>query len=277
MNMLQSQSPSITIRKVGNDLKYRLTKPLGEGQYGEVYEGVFLQDSQNEVKVAVKKISAYVAYYREEEVLREIETLTKIHSDYVAKFYGVRRTVNNIYLITEMCEGGSLHEKIVKNGALPEKDMSNIQDPESSKIFTIFHRDLKPQNVMLHEGVVKIIDFGFSKTVKAKEAMNALKHSQTGTPYYSSPQLLDGESYSAKNDIFSAGVLFYEMLTGKKPWIAKDEFELFAKIKGEPLIRPQHLSEGTWDLLKMMLEVEEIDRSSWEEIWNSPALKNVTL
>jgi serine/threonine protein kinase len=84
------------------------------------------------------------------------------------------------------------------------------------------HRDLKPANILLKDKMVKIADFGFAKriTANSKESVNV------GSPLYMSPEALQGNIYTAKNDIWSVGVILYEILHGKAPWICSNEKQL---------------------------------------------------
>jgi len=266
-------------------------RKAGQGEFGAVYHGVYEKNGEM-IDVAVKVISAMKAEINQEDVLREINILSKIQCENVAKFYGVMRTVNNLYLINELCDDGSLYDYMIKKGVkLTEEDslniikqitkafidMSKMTCEKTGSTLCIFHRDLKPQNIMLHKGIVKIIDFGFSKTVTNKEKHLQMKHTVLGTRYYVSPQILDEGTYSAKNDVWAAGIIFYEMLVGKKPWTvtSNNEMELFNKIAKEPLKVPEKLKTETQDLLKLMLQVEDGKRASWEDVWNHPALKSV--
>ena len=93
-------------------------------------------------------------------------------------------------------------------------------------------RDLKPENILTSKGVLKIGDFGF-----AKKNFNKFMKNKTnvGTPLYMSLQLLKGEEYTSKADIWALGFIFYEMLHGRTPWTAKSEFELVNNISKRPL------------------------------------------
>jgi serine/threonine-protein kinase ULK2 len=85
----------------------------------------------------------------------------------------------------------------------------------------VIHRDLKPANILNHEGIVKIADFGFAKYVD--NYTSQLLRSCVGSPLYMAPQVLGRKSYSTKCDIWSIGVIFYEMLFHDVPWKGRDE------------------------------------------------------
>ena len=84
----------------------------------------------------------------------------------------------------------------------------------------VVHRDLKPANILIHEGTYKIADFGFAKYVD--NFGNQMLKSCVGSPIYMAPQLLEREAYTTKCDVWSLGVITYEMIYGLSPWRAKD-------------------------------------------------------
>ena len=92
----------------------------------------------------------------------------------------------------------------------------------------VVHRDLEPANVLVKQGVLKLADFGFAKFVDSSEG--GLLRSCVGTPLYMSPQILKRETYTTKCDIWSIGVLFFEMLHGKLPWSGINEQNLLQNI-----------------------------------------------
>jgi len=93
----------------------------------------------------------------------------------------------------------------------------------------VIHRDIKPSNILLHNGVAKIADFGFARIIETEFDQMAL--SRVGSPIYMAPQILEGSHFSSKCDIWSIGVMFYELLYGVTPWIAFGQCELLEKIQ----------------------------------------------
>jgi serine/threonine protein kinase len=88
---------------------------------------------------------------------------------------------------------------------------------------SIIHRDIKPANILIHEGVAKLTDFGFARVIDSgMEDQGAF--SKVGTPLYMSPQILNDQKFSSKCDIWSLGMMLYEMLYGKTPWTANSPY-----------------------------------------------------
>lgn len=128
------------------------------------------------------------------------------------------------------------------------------------------HRDLKPENILIHGNIFKLADFGFSTTISNHQ--NLLK-SVCGTPLYMSPQILMRENYTSKSDIWSLGLIYYEMLCGKTPWTARSERELLDNTRTIPLKFPYDvkISDQSKDFIKKCLAFHEKDRFSWEQIF----------
>jgi calcium-dependent protein kinase len=124
------------------------------------------------------------------------------------------------------------------------------------------HRDLKPANILISNGLFKICDFGFSKVIKDPAMANK---TCVGSPIYMAPQILDKKDYSAKCDIWSLGIIFYELLHAVVPWTAKSERELLTKIKTE-VFPCTKASPSTEKIIRQMLEVSEEKRASLRDL-----------
>lgn len=128
----------------------------------------------------------------------------------------------------------------------------------------IIHRDLKPANVLVHEGTFKICDFGFANYLTEVGKMN---RTCVGTPMYMSPQALKHRPYTNKTDIWSLGIVFFEILFGRTPWQGNAEDELYRNITTRSLTIP-FCSKFSNTLLRGMLEIDESNRWSWEKIFD---------
>lgn len=120
------------------------------------------------------------------------------------------------------------------------------------------HRDLKPANILLKDKIIKIADFGFAKkaTSNPKETVNV------GSPLYMSPEALQGNIYTTKNDIWSVGVILYEILHGKAPWACSNERQLIEEINKNSIYLLKNLSEDLKDFIRKCLTPDEKKRIS---------------
>ena len=183
----------------------------------------------------------------------EINIMKKLNHQNIVKLFDVVLTSNSIYLIMEFCAGGDL-KRYCRNKKLTEDQALTILKQIASGFQQIvkrgiIHRDLKPANILVHEGVFKICDFGFAKFFGEEGRM---ARTCVGTPIYMSPQVLNQQSYTNKTDIWSLGILYYELLFAKVPFSGITEQELYRNIVRGPLSIPS-CSKFTYNLLKGML------------------------
>jgi serine/threonine protein kinase len=228
---------------VGN---YKVTKLLGEGGMGMVYLGEHPVIGR---KVAIKVLHAALA----------------ADKDIVARFFTEARAIHMIghpniveildfgatpdgqpYFIMEYLTGEALSERVAR-GAMPPDEVAAIADQMCRALSAahgkgIVHRDLKPHNVQIleREGalLVKILDFGVAKILAAPDGSQSVKTrtgSLMGTPLYMSPEQCKGAGLlDHRTDIYSLGVMFFEMLAGRPPFMAEGIGELFAMHMLEP-------------------------------------------
>ncbi|EAR84947.2 dual-specificity kinase domain protein (macronuclear) [Tetrahymena thermophila SB210] len=255
---------------------------LGRGSYGTVYRGYLEQDENQMIaakQIPIKEICSSTS--RIQYIKREIENLQKIDSKYVVKLFGVSRTQTNLYMFLEYCVDGDLKSYLKK------KENKILSEPEAIKIFKhivegfkelnkykIIHRDIKPANLLISNGIVKLADFGFSKVVEDEEAR---LRSFIGSPLYMAPELQEQMPFSSKCDVWSTGIVLYEMLYGKTPWNGSSQLNLFENIKNQPLVFPDEpiRSNKLKSLIKKMLQYYEKDRISWSEIFDDDLINGV--
>ena len=133
--------------------------------------------------------------------------------------------------------------------------------------------DIKPGHILLQDDKVKIAGFSFAKCMENA----AIKCDQTmcGTPLYMAPEIADYTPYCSKCDVWSTGVVFYQLLTGTTPWIGKSPKDLKENIKTTELSFPPeyNISDNLKDLIGEMLQKDQDDRITFEKALQHPALK----
>jgi len=170
--------------------------------------------------------------------------------------FSKRTNKNGLYIVLEYLEGDTLEQYISKvRGLIPEKEskelfleiLDAVKFAHNNKII---HRDLKPSNIMItREGDVKIMDFGIAKVIDYDKSLTKTG-SKLGSPAYMSPEQVLGKTTDHRSDIYSLGVIYFEMLTGKPAYNKNDttEFEIYNSIINKPLPRLksfyEHISPG---------------------------------
>lgn len=286
------QNQNSTFKKIDNFF-FDPTKILGKGAFGSVYKAY--DESRNNLEVACKMIPSAKLLESEEQYnlfMREVEVLRQIKGNHIVQLIDVKRTPNNLYIFIDFCDGGDLEKQMKAKKEFTEEEACTIIKQiaaafvtlDEIKIFnskghqvTIMHRDIKPANILFHKGQVKIADFGFAKLVDEVDKNVKKAHTLLGTPLYMAPQILNDENYSAKCDVWSTGVLFYQLIFGKLPWNGYSVPNLYQNIKSKSLEFPKTISSETKDLLQKMLRIKDEDRISWKQVYEHEALKKIKI
>ncbi|CAD8206237.1 unnamed protein product [Paramecium octaurelia] len=258
------------IRRLG-DYQFDSKYLLGEGAFGKVYRGSKISTN---MEVAIKKIDSSMInkdQYLIDALNSEVQIMKQLDHPNIVKFIDKFTTDRSIYIVTEYCADGDLRN-IMKGRKIPETEVNQIFCQLASGFkelvkANIIHRDLKPANIMNHRGIVKIADFGFSKIV---DNFNGdLLRTCVGSPLYMAPQILKKEKYTTKSDIWSLGIIYYEMIYGNSPWTGMDEKSLTQNIMKQPMRFPSsvQLSDFGKNFISKALEKEESKRMEWNELF----------
>jgi serine/threonine-protein kinase len=239
--------------------KYKVVRLLGEGGMGAVYEGE-QQLGTTKRKVAIKTLHPHLS--RDPKVKarfeREVGTIAELEHPNTIQVYDFGSTQEGIlYIVMEFLQGRSLADVLEKEGALPPERAVRIVQQVCGSLGEahargIVHRDLKPDNVVLvdragQKDFVKVLDFGIAKRSK-EEDKDEQKLTQQGmvlgTPPYMSPEQFTGQPVDARSDIYSLGVMAYEMLTGRLPFRANTAWEWASQHMTQAPIPIESMAEG---------------------------------
>ncbi|MBA2260190.1 MAG: protein kinase, partial [Acidobacteria bacterium] len=243
---------------------YEIIEQIGAGGMGEVY---LAEDTRLERKTALKILPGAVAQDedRMQRFVREAKSASGLNHPNIITIYEIGETDNTHFIAAEYIEGDTLRERL-KGAPINLKSALEIAIQVASALDAahrtgIVHRDIKPDNVMIRpDGLIKILDFGIAKlTEKLSETdLEAATEAQTragtiiGTAAYMSPEQARGQTVDARSDIFSFGVMLYEMLVGKRPFEGVNAVETIGSILNK---EPVPLSRQTPDV---PLEIERI-------------------
>ena len=218
--------------------RYQIIKTIGEGGMANVY---LAYDTILDRNVAVKVLRGDLA--NDEKFVRRFQrealSSSSLSHPNIVETYDVGEDDGMYYIVMEYIEGKTLKQLIKKRGALTLPEVVDIMLQLTDGIAHahdsyIIHRDIKPQNIMIMEnGLVKITDFGIAM------AMNATQLTQTnsvmGSVHYLPPEQATGKGSSVKSDIYSLGILMYELITGTLPFKGENAVEIALKQMKEPL------------------------------------------
>eukprot|EP00817_Percolomonadidae_sp_ATCC50343_P006893 CAMPEP_0117427124 /NCGR_PEP_ID=MMETSP0758-20121206/7051_1 /TAXON_ID=63605 /ORGANISM="Percolomonas cosmopolitus, Strain AE-1 (ATCC 50343)" /LENGTH=606 /DNA_ID=CAMNT_0005212605 /DNA_START=258 /DNA_END=2075 /DNA_ORIENTATION=+ len=245
------------------DYVYYQRDVLGQGQFGVVYKGVSRLTNE---EVAIK----VVRNDNPSALKREIRTLQALRgSPNVIRFFDYYGNVDlkndTIYIITEICTGGDLEQFIRREKSLSKEQIHRFLKDIARGLQSMYkvgyvHRDLKPANILLtkdHE--LKFSDFGLARDLEN----NTLAQSYCGTPYYMAPEILSKKSYDANVDLYSVGVILYQMIYGKYPHNANDIHTLTKMSNENPIQYPKNanLTPELKEVLQLLLETNSKARA----------------
>ncbi|HVE72717.1 MAG TPA: protein kinase [Thermoanaerobaculia bacterium] len=221
---------------------YRIERRIGQGGMGAVY---LAEEIALGRKVAVKVVSGDVA--RDEETrarfVREARLLATVEHPNVVRVYTFGFAGDRPYLVMEYVEGDTLADRIARGGPLSLENALDILHDTIDALAAawerqIVHRDIKPSNILFdRRGHLKVADFGLAKGVDSASSDAGLTQSGylLGSPHYVSPEQAQGQDVDFRSDIYSLGVMFYEMLTGQRPFEAESMLAILTKHLHAPM------------------------------------------
>jgi serine/threonine protein kinase/Flp pilus assembly protein TadD len=218
--------------------RFVISERLGKGGMGEVYRA---EDTRLKRTVALKRLSAHLRadplYRRRFE--EEAERASRLNDSHIAAVYDVLEDRGESFLVMEFVEGQTLRERLSEPMSLEQFFVIAEQCLQALAVahaHGVLHCDIKPENIMLSkDGQIKILDFGVARRLPRSDQSTTVDRPGNiyGTLAYMAPEVLLEKPVDARADIFSQGVVFYELLTGENPFIANSFVETSDKIRSE--------------------------------------------
>ncbi len=231
----------MSLQRVG---RYEIVSELGRGAMGVVYKAL---DPTIGRTVALKTMRLDVHGLESDDVLRRFKNEARaagvLNHPNIVTIYDAGEQDGTFYMAMEYMEGTTLHSLLAQNRVLQPEQIIQISRQvckglDYAHSHRIIHRDVKPANIMLTpDGTVKIMDFGIAKAGGSMTSTGQV----LGTPNYMSPEQVKGKMLDGRSDLFSFGVLLYEMVTGEKPFVGQNVTTIIYKIVHESPIAPRDL------------------------------------
>ncbi len=226
------------------DGRYEITELIGVGGMADVYKAMDVMENRT---VAVKILKPEFA--ENEEFLRrfrnESKAIAVLSHPNIVKIYDVGFTDEIQFIVMEYIDGITLKEFIERQGVLKWKDALHfvtqiLRALQHAHDKGIVHRDIKPQNIMLFtDGTIKVMDFGIARFSRIDG--KTLSDKTIGSVHYISPEQARGDMTDERSDIYSVGVMLYEMLTGKKPFDGENPVAIALKHMQEEAVPPREI------------------------------------
>lgn len=212
----------------------------------------------------------------------QIEAMKRLSCKYLVKLKRVLRSPKKIYIVMECVGGGALLDHLVDYGKMSEDTSREyfVQIVNGVKVChsrNIFHRDLKPDNILLTEDLLtaKVGDFGLAALVI--DNSDAWRKTRCGSELYAAPEVFFEEEYHpGPADIWGLGTILYCMISGFPPFQDKDPITLFEKVQNAKVKYPPWISADAKDLLKNIFQRDPDDRFTLEEILEHPWCREVS-
>ena len=262
---------------MGNSNRFSLKEEIGKGNFSKIYRAF---DNQNNNFVAIKRINKILINENKEAILNEIETMKKLNNRHSIKYIENYEDEDYFNIAMELLDS-NLEKELKKQGKFSLKTIKIILMQLNSILYlmhknNIIHRDLKLENILikykniqLNDFEVKLSDFGLSKHLENKNVTSTF----CGTIINMAPEILENKEYNYKIDLWSLGIIIYQMCFNEYPFEGKNTFEIKNKIdlyKQNKKLKYEHQNLLLQKLIYDLLETDVEKRINWEEYFNHP-------
>jgi len=245
-----------------NDQYYYCTEPIGFGSFSTIFKGT---DYNNNKNVAIKKINKIIDKRHFDNEINLMKSLR--HTNILNMYDIIYKSKKEVYFVLEYCSGGDLSYYIEQgNTSFDTKYFHEILDAlEYLFKKDILHRDIKPQNILISNNSIKLSDFGFAKSFEKNELITTF----CGSPLYMAPEIILNREYTYLSDIWSLGVVLYELLVKTHPYMCDSRDDLWSRIKSKNIVIDFDLitSKNKRDIIKSLLVFNAEQRTTWEKLF----------
>jgi fused-like protein len=252
--------------RAGAMRNYAVTHMVGEGSFGRVYKARKRGTGET---VALKRIAKAGRSEKEISSLRqEIDILSRLTHPNIVQMVELVETTSELCVITEFAHG-ELFEVIEDDQCLPEPEVQTIAQQLTRALHylhsnSIIHRDMKPQNILIGTNKrVMLCDFGFAR---AMSSTTIVLTSIKGTPLYMAPELVQEKPYDLTVDLWSLGVILYELYMGKPPFYTNNIYGLIQHIIKDHIHFPTSVSNAFKSFLQGLLMKKPSERLTWPDL-----------
>ena len=270
-------SPEYDLSNFAKEFEGFIPVELGFGAYGRVY---LVKNRYTEKKYALKVINKrklIQAFGDCRLIYNEIEIHSKLNHPNIIRLYNKQETEDEIQILLEYAEKGNLFNLIQRENGIDESNAFKYFIQIVNAVYflhqnNIIHRDIKPENILFGENnLLKLCDFGW-----AKELILNNRNTFCGTMEYMAPEIVGSENYDFAVDVWSLGILLYELIMGHSPFRSKKDSTIMANIKLHDLVfdKDINISNECKHLIKGLLDANPVKRLKLKDIFDHPWIIN---
>jgi len=264
LKIVEKQNMKVSENNVSNS-SFEFLEIIGRGGFGKVWK---VLHKKSKKIYAMKKMSKCTIIDKRSEtsILEERNLLVKMHHPFIINIYYCFQDIDYLYITMDLLTGGDLRHQIFRNKIFNEAQSKFflsciILSLEYIHTNNILHRDLKPENLVFDsKGYLKLTDFGIAKVYRKENNRDT-----SGTPGYMAPEVMNGQNHTIAVDYFALGVIGYELMFGRRPYLGKNRKEIKEKIMSTEIyikdnMIPQGWSKECADFINRLLKRKPANR-----------------